>query len=181
VIFAISGRPVFILRGATPTYRDMSPGTSGGGVRQLEEALARLGFYPGRVDGIYDQRTAAAVGRWYRKAGWAPLEPTREQRAAVLTLEREWSDAVRSRLAAESARETAVRAVAAARAAAEQAMRQVALDGAARTGDRRQPTDRRASQSLALETERARAAHSWSAAAPAFAPPGAGGPLSPPG
>lgn len=165
VIFSISGRPVFILRGATPTYRDMSPGTSGGDVRQLEEALARLGFDPGRVDGIYDQRTAAAIERWYRKAGWDPFEPTREQRAAVLTLEREWSDAVRSRLAAESARETAVRAVAAAHAAAEQATRQVALDSAARTGDHRKPTDRRASQSLALETEHARAAHSGSAAA----------------
>ena len=165
VILSISGRPVFILRGTTPTYRDMSPGTSGGDVRQLEEALARLGFDPGRVDGIYDHSTAAAVERWYRKAGWDPFEPTREQRAAVLTLEREWSDAVRARLAAESARETAVRAVAAARAAAEQATRQAALDSAARAGDRRQPTDKRASQFLPLETERARAAHSGSAAA----------------
>src|SRR5262247_499631 len=68
VILSISGRPVFILRGTTPTYRDMSPGTSGGDVRQLEEALARLGFDPGPVDGVYDQKTAAAVERMYRKA-----------------------------------------------------------------------------------------------------------------
>jgi len=164
VILSISGRPVFILRGTTPTYRDMSPGTSGGDVRQLEEALARLGFDPGPVDGVYDQKTAAAVERLYRKAGWDPFEPTREQRAAVLTLEREWSDAARARLAAESARETAVRVVAAARAAAEQATRQAALDSAARAGERGS-TDKRAVQSLALETERARAAHSGSAAA----------------
>src|SRR5262249_36994290 len=121
VILSISGRPVFILRGTTPTYRDMSHGTSGGDVRQLEEALARLGFDPGPVDGVYDQKTAAAVERMYRKAGWDPFEPTREQRAVVLTLERERWDAARARLAAESARETAVRAVAAARAAAEHA------------------------------------------------------------
>src|SRR3990172_2505350 len=47
VILTASGRPVFVLRGETPTFRDMSPGTRGGDVRQLEEALARLGFDPG--------------------------------------------------------------------------------------------------------------------------------------
>jgi peptidoglycan hydrolase-like protein with peptidoglycan-binding domain len=165
VILSVSGRPVFVLRGATPVHRDMSPGTTGGDVRQLEEALARLGFDPGTVDGIYDQKTSAAVERWYRKAGWEPFGPTREQRATILALERDWSDAVRGRLAAEAARETAVRAVAAARGLAEQNTRQAALDIAARGGDRRRLADARAGQSLALETERARAAHSESAAA----------------
>jgi multidrug efflux pump subunit AcrA (membrane-fusion protein) len=143
----------------------MAPGTTGGDVRQLEEALERLGFNPGTVDGIYDQKTSAAVERWYRKSGWDPLQPTREQRAAVLALEREWSDAVRGRVAAEAARETAVRAVAAARALAEQNTRQAALDSAARAGDRRRIPDTRAAQSLALETERARGEHSASVAA----------------
>lgn len=164
VILSVSGRPVFLLRGATPAHRDMSPRTNGSDIRQLEEALDRLGFDPGAVDGIYDQKTSAAVERMYRKAGWDPYGPTREQRAAILALEREWQDAVRGRLAAEAARETAVRAVAAARALAEQNTRQAALDSAARAGDRRLP-DTRAAQSLALETERARAAHSASAAA----------------
>jgi peptidoglycan hydrolase-like protein with peptidoglycan-binding domain len=165
VIMSLSGRPVFVLRGATPAHRDMLPGTNGGDVQQLEEALKRLGFDPGRVDGIYDQQTSAAVERWYRKAGWEPFGPTREQRAAVLALERDWSDATRGRLAAEAARETAVRAVAAARALAEQNTRQAVLDSAARVGDSRRIADTRAGQSLALETERARAAHSASAAA----------------
>jgi len=165
ILLSVSGRPVFVLRGATPTHRDMAPGTTGGDVRQLEEALERLGFNPGTVDGIYDQKTSAAVERWYRKSGWDPLQPTREQRAAVLALEREWSDAVRGRVAAEAARETAVRAVAAARALAEQNTRQAALDSAARAGDRRRIPDTRAAQSLALETERARAEHSASVAA----------------
>src|SRR5262245_31127246 len=165
VIMSVSGRPVFILRGATPTHRDMSPGISGGDVRQLEEALARLGFDPGTVDGIYDQKTSAAVERWYRKAGWDPFGPTREQRAAVLSLERDWSDAARARLAADAGRETAVRAVAAARALAEQNMRQAALDKAANVGDGRRLVDSRAAKSLALETERARAMHAASAAA----------------
>ena len=165
VILSVSGRPVFILRGATPTHRDMSPGIGGGDVRQLEEALARLGFDPGTVDGTYDQKTSAAVERWYRKAGWEPFGPTREQRAAVLALERDWSDAMRGRLAAEAGRETAVRAVAAARALAEQNMRQAALDKAASGGYGRGLVDARGAKSLALETERARAIHAASAAA----------------
>src|SRR5215813_5583227 len=40
VIMSASGRPVFVLRGAAPAFRDMSPGTSGSDVQQLEEALA---------------------------------------------------------------------------------------------------------------------------------------------
>jgi multidrug efflux pump subunit AcrA (membrane-fusion protein) len=164
VILSASGRPVFVLRGETPAFRDMSPGTSGGDIRQLEEALARLGFDPGPVDGNYDQATSAAVERWYQKAGWDPFAPTREQRAAILALEKDWSDAARGRLAAETARETAVRAVAAARALAEQNTRQAALDSAARIGNSRQLADTRAGRSLALETERARATHSATAA-----------------
>jgi peptidoglycan hydrolase-like protein with peptidoglycan-binding domain len=164
VILSASGRPVFVLRGATPAFRDMSPGTSGGDVLQLEEALARLGFDPGPVDGNYDQKTALAVEHLYQKAGWDPFGPTREQRAAVLALEKDWSEAARSRLAAEAARETAVKGVAAARATAEQNTRQAALDVAARIGGSRQLTDARAGRSLALEAERARATHATAAA-----------------
>jgi hypothetical protein len=164
VILSASGRPVFVLRGAAPAFRDMAPGTRGGDVRQLEEALARLGFDPGTVDDNYDQKTSAAVERMYKKAGWDPFAPTREQRAAVATLEREWSDAARAQLAAEATRETALKAVAAARAIAEQNTRQAALDSAARVGDSRQLADARSGKSLALETERARAAHSATAA-----------------
>ena len=155
-----SGRPVFALRGSSPAFRDMAPGTSGGDVRQLEEALARLGFDPGPIDGNYDQKTSAAVERMYRKAGWDPLEPTREQRAAVFTIEKDWSDAARNRLAAESARDTAMKAVAAARATAEQNTRQAALDAATRVGSGRPLVDARTGKSLLLETERARATHS---------------------
>ena len=164
VIMTASGRPVFILRGETPTFRDMAPSISGGDVRQLEEALARLGFDPGPVDGTYDEKTSAAVERWYRNSGRDPFGPTREQSAALLTLEKDLSDAVRARLAAGAAHETAERAVAAARALAEQNTRQAALDSAARGGDRRRYADMRAGQSLAVDAERARAAHAASVA-----------------
>lgn len=160
VIMSASGRPVFVLRGAAPAFRDMSPGTSGSDVQQLEEALARLGFDPGPVDGNYDQKTSLAVERMYQKVGWDAFGPTREQRAAVATLERDWSDAARSRLAAETARDTAVKAVAAARAIAEQNIRQARIDSAMRFGTGRQLADARTGKSLLVETERARGTYS---------------------
>jgi peptidoglycan hydrolase-like protein with peptidoglycan-binding domain len=160
VIMSASGRPVFVLRGAAPAFRDMSPGTSGGDVQQFEGALARLGFDPGPVDGNYDQKTSLAVERMYQKAGWDAFGPTRDQRAAVAALERDWSDAARSRLAAESARDTAVKAVAAARAIADQNIRQATIDSAARFGTGRQLADARTGKSLLVEAERARGTYS---------------------
>ncbi len=85
VAMAISGRPVFVLQGAQPIYRDLAPGTYGEDVRQLETALARLGFDPGPVDGLYDGATGAAVARWYTAAGWNPQGPTPEQITARRT------------------------------------------------------------------------------------------------
>jgi len=83
-----------------------APGTRGGDVRQLEEALARLGFDPGTVDDNsikrHPPRSSACIKGWLD-----PFASTREQRAAVLALEREWSDARRAQLAAEATRETA--------------------------------------------------------------------------
>jgi peptidoglycan hydrolase-like protein with peptidoglycan-binding domain len=160
VIMSASGRPVFVLRGAAPGFRDMSPTTTGSDVQQLEEALARLGFDPGPIDGNYDQKTSAAVERMYQKAGWEAFGPTREQRAAVAALEKDWSDAARSRLAAETARDTALKAVAAARAIADQNIRQATIDAAARYGGARQLADARSGKSLLVEAERARATYS---------------------
>ena len=48
VAFTISGRPALVLQGAVPCHRDITPGTVGDDVRQLQEALVRLGFKPGR-------------------------------------------------------------------------------------------------------------------------------------
>ena len=103
VMLTASGRPVFVLQGETPAYRDLVPGISGDDVLQLEQGLERLGFAPGPVDGIYDRRTSTAVAKWYEAAGWEPFEPTREQLAKVRTLERDWGDARKRKLAANAA------------------------------------------------------------------------------
>ncbi len=71
----VSGRPVFALQGGQPVYRDMTQSAVGDDVRQLEEALIRLGLDPGPPDGVYDFQTTRAVADWYRRSGWAPFDP----------------------------------------------------------------------------------------------------------
>ena len=85
VAFTVSGRPVFVMEGAQPAYRDMAPGTVGTDVQQLEAGLLRYGFDPGPIDGVYDQQTEAAVAAWYQSAGYSPFGPTDEQLAASRT------------------------------------------------------------------------------------------------
>ncbi|HZA80797.1 MAG TPA: peptidoglycan-binding domain-containing protein, partial [Actinomycetes bacterium] len=115
VAFTVSGRPVFVLQGAQPAYRDMGPGAQGEDVRQLEEALVRLGFNPGAADGAYDARTASAVSAWYLKSSSAPLGPTEDQ-IALLRAEQSDSIAVHSEvLAAQEALAAAQRDLALAR------------------------------------------------------------------
>jgi hypothetical protein len=84
-----SGRPVFVVQGERPAYRDLTAGVSGDDVRQLQGALNRLGFYHGAVNGTYDQATASAVATWYLKAGYVGQGMTDEQIAALRTFQGE--------------------------------------------------------------------------------------------
>jgi hypothetical protein len=79
VVMTVSGRPVFVLRGAQAAHRDLGPGKRGPDVRQLEAALSRMGFFPGKIDGRYDGDTANAVASFYEKRGWEPFGPTNVQ------------------------------------------------------------------------------------------------------
>jgi multidrug efflux pump subunit AcrA (membrane-fusion protein) len=87
ILFISSGRPVFLLSGSEPAFRDLGPGLTGNDVRQLEEALVRLGFDPGPVDGVYDSQTEAGVTAWYQGAGVSPFKASAEQTAAIRALE----------------------------------------------------------------------------------------------
>jgi multidrug efflux pump subunit AcrA (membrane-fusion protein) len=166
VILTASGRPVFLLQGETHTYRDLAPGVVGEDVRQLKEALRRLGFDPGSADNVYDQQTGQAVAQLYKSKGFEPFSPTPAQIAATRALERELADAVRARVAAESAVITSGQAVSAARAAAHQANQAAALERTARADDQRRLLEaRQTGKSLAIENERAKAAHADTAAA----------------
>jgi peptidoglycan hydrolase-like protein with peptidoglycan-binding domain len=82
-----NGHPVFALQGDRPMYRELGPGDSGDDVRQLEEALARLGFDPGPVDGVYDGLSGAAVDRWYAAAGYTAQGPSEVERNELRSAE----------------------------------------------------------------------------------------------
>ena len=68
----VVGRPVFALTGEIPMYRDLRPGASGDDVLQVEAALARMGFFGGTADDVWDADTSAAVAAWYESAGYRP-------------------------------------------------------------------------------------------------------------
>jgi peptidoglycan hydrolase-like protein with peptidoglycan-binding domain len=166
VLLTASGRPVFVLTGKVPAYRDLVPGISGQDVRQLEEALKRLGFDPGPLDGVYDQQTSAAVARWYKSKGWEPFGPTREQLANVALLERDWGEANKNRQAAATAMASALAAEELARAAAEHNVRVAEAEAAARQNELRKPRIVPPKDlGLAVEAERAKAEHANTAAA----------------
>ncbi len=72
ILFSISGRPVILLQGDQPSFRDLGPGMVGTDVSQLKAALERLGHQPGTVDGGYDGQTEAAVRSLYQSIGIDP-------------------------------------------------------------------------------------------------------------
>ena len=157
ILLTASGRPVFILQGSMPAYRDLVPDSEGEDVRQMKQALVRLGFDPGSDDARYDQKTSDAVARWYKSKGWEPFGATREQLAAVRALERDWADAVKAKAAAAAGLDTARIAVNAARAAAAHNVKAAAVDNAARLSLPPGGTGSQSSSVNVVENERAKA------------------------
>ncbi len=165
ILLTASGRPVFIFQGQVPAYRDLAPGVRGEDVRQLEQALKRLGFDPGPIDGVYDQNTGAAVSKWYQSKGAEPFGPTRDQLALVRTLERDWSDAVKVQEATTAVALAAVPAVESARALARHNNRTVEVDLEAKAAERKKlEQSLRADTALSVEDERAKANYANAAA-----------------
>jgi peptidoglycan hydrolase-like protein with peptidoglycan-binding domain len=161
VILTASGRPVFILEGKVPAYRDLVPGLEGEDIRQLKQSLLRLGYKPGDVDTPYDEQTSDAVATWYRAKGWEPFGPTREQIANIRVLERDSTDAIKAKAVAAANLNTARVAVEAARAAAAHNVKLAAVENAAR---QQQSTNLPGGGSVTVESERARAKFANSAA-----------------
>lgn len=83
VVIEVAGRPIFVLQGQLPVFRNFIPTLEGPDVQQLEESLVRLGYDVGTVDGVYDGATADAVESLYRDAGYKPVEPTDDDLAGL--------------------------------------------------------------------------------------------------
>jgi peptidoglycan hydrolase-like protein with peptidoglycan-binding domain len=165
VLLTASGRPVFLLQGQVPSYRDLVPGISGPDVIQFEQALARLGFDPGPLDGVYDQQSSAAAAAWYQANRHEPFGPTPDQLVNARTLERNLAEARKLAMAAAGAAAAAGLAVESARATAEHNNRTAAVDLAARTADlSRLAASGNGEGPLAVESARARARRAETAA-----------------
>jgi peptidoglycan hydrolase-like protein with peptidoglycan-binding domain len=71
VVLTVSGRPLLILPGAVPGYRDLKPGDEGGDVAQLQAALRQLGHYrSGDRRGYFGPATKTAVRKLYSAIGY---------------------------------------------------------------------------------------------------------------
>ncbi len=69
----IDGEPLFVLKGAVPAWRDLTPGESGPDVTELQDALASLGYYDGGdTPGYFGSATENAVSLYYEHLGYPP-------------------------------------------------------------------------------------------------------------
>jgi hypothetical protein len=71
-LIEINGRPVIGLDLPFPLWRDIAPGTVGKDVSVVQTALAAVGVYAGPSDGVYAERTQAAVHALYVALGYPP-------------------------------------------------------------------------------------------------------------
>lgn len=83
VALEVAARPVVVLRGRLPMFRELRPGAVGPDVRQLQAALRRLGFLRGEPDGRYGAATGEAVEEWYGDLGY-PAATTSPGAASAL-------------------------------------------------------------------------------------------------
>lgn len=70
VVLEVNGRPVFVLTGEFPFYRDLTIGDAGPDVEQLQRALVAAG-YPMPIDGAFGYQTARGLSSLYTAAGYS--------------------------------------------------------------------------------------------------------------
>jgi peptidoglycan hydrolase-like protein with peptidoglycan-binding domain len=67
----LDGQPLFVLTGAVPAWRDLTPGESGPDVAELQHALGALGYYDGAdTAGYFGPATQDAVAAYYQHLGY---------------------------------------------------------------------------------------------------------------
>ena len=93
VAMVANGRPLIVLDGDLPMWRPFIPATEGTDIVQLQEALNRLGFDPGPIDGIYGPLTQGAVSDLYESRGFEAIGPTEDQLDSITDAQRGSVDA----------------------------------------------------------------------------------------
>jgi len=87
VIIEVSGRPVFVLGGDLPTFREFKPGLEGDDVLQLETSLARLGFLDVEPDRLYGSATEQAISAMYEAVGYEPRAASEAEESQIKAAE----------------------------------------------------------------------------------------------
>ncbi|MFF2433569.1 peptidoglycan-binding protein [Streptomyces sp. NPDC058107] len=88
LLLEVSGRPVFVLKGKLPVYRDLKPGGEGDDVAQLQASLAGLGYRTsGDRNGYFGSRTKSALSAFYESVGYDPLSARTDGDSAVNSAE----------------------------------------------------------------------------------------------
>jgi hypothetical protein len=83
VVLEVSGRPLVVLLGEIPAYRDLRPGAEGQDVAQLQSALRELGYPANDKIGFFGEATKAAVAKFYADRGYAAPTTGDEDARAV--------------------------------------------------------------------------------------------------
>ena len=131
MVVEVAGRPVFLIAGQLPIYRDLKPGSTGDDVTQLQDVLTRLGYEPGEHDGLFGPGTKTAVEAWYRAAGYEPALTSADAAAQLATAQGVIDDAKATLTAAQ----VALMKAAAGPTDVEQLEAQAAVDAAKRALD----------------------------------------------
>lgn len=87
VVVELEQRPLIVLQGGIPMFRDLHPGDSGNDVLQLNAALARSGETVAASQDVFNADTSAALRSFYSKAGYQPPEPAEESSSALKAAE----------------------------------------------------------------------------------------------
>ncbi|MGB3410875.1 MAG: hypothetical protein WBA45_06715 [Microthrixaceae bacterium] len=73
VILGVAGRPVFVVAGPFPLFRDLVPGDEGVDVKMVQESLLRLGYrIPKDELGRFGNQTGSAVAKIWNYSGYPP-------------------------------------------------------------------------------------------------------------
>lgn len=94
VALEVAGRPVIVLPGGLPAYRDLRVGLRGPDVVELKKALAGFDLWAGDPEtDVFDADTAVAVGALYERVGYEAQTGGDEAHEALRSAERGVRDA----------------------------------------------------------------------------------------
>lgn len=95
-VLEVGGRPLIVLAGSKPAYRNLRPGYTGPDVAQLQAALRQLGHYSGEADGEFGASTKAALTDFYTALGYEPLPTAPDDEARLDSAKRQVTAARRA-------------------------------------------------------------------------------------